>query len=106
MFLLAKTRKYHFDKKPLVDKKIEEDMWTIRAQSRVSGGLDTAPFPDELVRKCLDSGCPTNGIVLDPFVGSGTTVRVANAMERSAIEIDHNREFREYAAQSSESSNR
>ena len=106
VFLLAKARKYYFDKKPLVDKKIEEDMWTIPAQPRVSGGLDTAPFPDELVRRCLDSGCPKNGTVLDPFVGSGTTVRVANAMGRSAIGIDLNREFCEYAAQSLESSDR
>lgn len=101
VFLLAKARKYYFDKNALVNGKIEEDLWTIPAQPRVNAGLlETAPFPDELVKRCLDSGCPPSGTVLDPFVGSGTTVRVANAMGRSAVGIDLNREFCEFAAQS------
>lgn len=100
VFLLAKARKYYFNKQSLLDKTIEEDMWTIPAQPRKVGGLDTAPFPDELVKRCLDAGCPKNGSVLDPFVGSGTTVRVANAMDRSGIGIGLNREFCEHAAKS------
>ena len=102
VFLLAKARKYYFDKRPLVDAKIEEDMWTIPAQPQMSGSVDTAPFPDELVRRCLNSGCPRDGTVLDPFVGSGTTVRVATSMGRSGIGIDLNWEFCKYAAQSLE----
>ncbi len=98
VFLLAKSRQYHFNKQALVDRKIEEDMWTIPAQPRPSGGLDTAPFPDELVRRCLDAGCPTDGIVLDPFLGSGTTIRVANEMSISALGVDLNRDFCDYAA--------
>ena len=100
VFLLAKSRRYYFNKQALVDRKIEEDMWTIAAQARSSGALDTAPFPDELVRRCLEVGCPNNGIVLDPFVGSGTTIRVANNMSISGIGIDLNREFCKYAADS------
>ena len=100
VFLLAQSRRYYFDKKALVDKKIEEDLWTIAAQPKPSRGLDTAPFPDELVRRCLEAGCPKNGIVLDPFVGSGTTVRVANEMEMSGLGIDLNRQFCEYAVNS------
>ena len=100
VFLLAQSRKYYFNKQPLVDKKIEEDMWTIPAQPKLSGGLDTAPFPDELVKRCLEVGCPKNGIVLDPFVGSGTTVRVANEIEISGLGIDLNRDFCVYAANS------
>lgn len=98
VFLLARSRRYYFNKQALVDRKIEEDMWTIPAQPKPSGGLDTAPFPDELVRRCLDVGCPTGGIVLDPFAGSGTTVRVANQMSISGLGIDLNRDFCEYAA--------
>ncbi len=75
-------------------------MWTIPTQTKPSGGLDTAPFPDELVKRCLEVGCPKNGIVLDPFVGSGTTVRVANEMEISGVGIDLNQEFCMYAANS------
>ena len=100
VFLLAQSRKYYFNKKGLVDKKIEEDMWTISAQPKHAGGLDTAPFPAELVKRCLEAGCPKNGVVLDPFVGSGTTVRVANAMQISGLGIDLNRDFCEYAMKS------
>ena len=99
IFLLARSRKYFFHKQALVDKRIEEDMWTIPAQPRSSGGLDTAPFPDELVRRCLEAGCPENGVVLDPFVGSGTTIRVANGMQHPAVGIDLSREFCQHAAE-------
>ena len=100
VFLLAQSRRYYFNKQALVDRKIEEDMWTIAAQSRSSGALDTAPFPDELVLRCLEVGCPKNGIVLDPFVGSGTTLRVAIDISISGIGIDLNRNFCAYAARS------
>lgn len=100
VFLLAQSRRYYFNKKALIDRKIEEDMWTIPTQTKPSGGLDTAPFPDELVKRCLEVGCPNNGIVLDPFLGSGTTIRIANEMEISGIGIDLNREFCIYAANS------
>ena len=32
-----------------------------------------AVFPEKLVETCILAGCPPNGIVLDPFMGSGTT---------------------------------
>lgn len=100
VFLLARSRKYFFHKQALVDKEIEEDLWTVPAQPKSSGGLDTAPYPDELVRRCLAAGCPEQGVVLDPFAGSGTTVRVANSMQLPAVGIDLNREFCQYAAES------
>lgn len=93
IFMLAKSRKYYFNKQPLIDKKIEEDMWTIPAKTKVRSEIDTAPFPDELVRRCLEIGCPEGGVVLDPFIGSGTTARVALEMGRSAIGVDLNKEF-------------
>jgi DNA modification methylase len=98
VFMLAKSRRYYFNKKKLIDQKIEEDMWTIPARPRNGTGLDTAPFPDELVRRCLQIGCRPKGTVLDPFVGSGTTARVAVTMGHSAIGIDLNREFALYSS--------
>ena len=100
IFILAKSRRYYFNKKALIEKKIEEDLWTISAQPKPSNGLDTAPFPDELVDRCLDIGCPPRGIVLDPFAGSGTTIRVALSTGRSGIGIDLNRNFCIHAANS------
>ena len=96
VFMLARNRRYHFAKNELPDK-TEEDLWTIRAQPRSNGGLPTAPFPDNLVKRCLRIGCPADGVVLDPFVGSGTTVRVALDTGRSGIGIDLNGTFCRYA---------
>jgi len=95
IFMFAKDRKYYFDKKPLIDKKVDEDVWTI--VPRPSGAeIETAPYPDELVERCINIGCPANGTVLDPFVGSGTTINVALKNNRSAIGIDINRKFCDY----------
>lgn len=93
VFMFAKGRKYHFDKQPLIDQKVEQDMWTIAARPRTGNGLDTAPYPDELVTRCLEIGCPRGGTVLDPFLGSGTTARVAVARGHPAIGIELNRDF-------------
>lgn len=93
LFMFAKNRRYYFNKIPLIEQKVEEDMWTIPAKPKSANGLDTAPFPDELVRRCLQIGCHPGGVVLDPFLGSGTTARVALAMGFSAIGIDLSRDF-------------
>lgn len=96
IFMFVKSRKYYFNREPLVDQKVEEDLWTIQAKPKVANGIDTAPYPDELVQRCLDIGCPKGGVVLDPFAGSGTTLRVALNSNRPAIGIDLNREFCEF----------
>lgn len=97
VFMFAKDRKYFFDRRPLVDQRVEEDIWTIMARPKATNGIDTAPFPDELVQRCLDIGCKPSGAVLDPFCGSGTTLRVAVASGRRATGIDLNPAFCEYA---------
>lgn len=45
VFMFVKDRHYFFDKQPLIDQKVEEDMWTIAARPRATNGLDTAPLP-------------------------------------------------------------
>lgn len=98
VFMFAKGRRYFFDKQPLIDKKVEEDMWTIPAKPKTGNGLDTAPYPDELVARCLQIGCIPGGTVLDPFLGSGTTARVALSLGHPAIGIELNREYCLHAA--------
>jgi DNA modification methylase len=92
VFMFTKDRKYYFNRQPLVDKKFDEDVWTIPARPKV-GGIDTAPYPDELVERCLEIGCPEDGSVFDPFAGSGTTMRVALQTGRRAIGIDLSPDF-------------
>ncbi len=94
IFMFAKNRKYYFNRQVLEDEE-QEDMWTIAARPKGTH-LGTAPFPDELVERCLSIGCPENGDVLDPFAGGGTTVRVALLSGRSATGIEINPEFCKY----------
>lgn len=47
-----------------------------------------AVFPERLVTTCILAGSPADGVVLDPFVGSGTTAVVAHQLKRSYIGID------------------
>jgi site-specific DNA-methyltransferase (adenine-specific) len=47
-----------------------------------------AVFPDKLVETCILAGCPEDGVVLDPFAGSGTTLLVAKKLGRDYIGID------------------
>lgn len=98
VFMFVKSRKYYFDPEPLIKKKFDEDVWTIAARPKQANGIDTAPFPDELVQRCLDIGCPADGSVLDPFAGNGTTLRVSLASGRSATGIELNPDFCEHAA--------
>jgi DNA modification methylase len=96
IFMFAKDRNYFFNREALRDVEVEEDVWTISARPKGTNGIDTAPFPDELVERCLALGCPEAGNVLDPFAGAGTTVRVALKTKRSATGIDLNPEFCAY----------
>ena len=47
-----------------------------------------APFPEKLAEFFIRSFCPPGGTVLDPFSGSGTTVKVATVCGRNGIGID------------------
>jgi DNA modification methylase len=96
VFMFAKNRHYFFNREALKDILVEEDVWTIAARPKATNGIDTAPFPDELVERCLELGCPKNGKVLDCFAGSGTTIRVAVAAGRDATGIDLNPLFCDY----------
>ena len=50
--------------------------------------LNEAPFPESLAEFFVKTFCPPDGIVLDPFSGSGTTAAVAFKNHRNYIAID------------------
>lgn len=56
-----------------------------------------AVFPERLVELCILAGSPPSGIVLDPFLGSGTTALIAQRLGRAYVGIDINPEFCEMA---------
>lgn len=51
-------------------------------------GSHFATYPPELIETPIKAGCPKNGIVLDPFIGSGTTALVARQLGRRYIGIE------------------
>jgi DNA modification methylase len=58
-----------------------------------------AVFPPKLIEPCILAGCPKNGVVLDPFMGSGTTGLVARKHGRQYIGIERNPEYKRIAEQ-------
>ena len=52
-----------------------------------------AVFPPTLVEPMIQAGCPENGIVLDPFMGSGTVAEVALKLNRRFVGIELNPEY-------------
>lgn len=58
-----------------------------------------AVFPDELCETPIKAGCPPDGIVLDPFMGSGTTAIVAQRLGREWIGIELNPKYKKLADQ-------
>jgi len=69
------------------------DVWRIRPED--SGGHPAA-FPIELPQRAI--GATTAQTVLDPFMGSGTTLRAAKNLGRRSIGIEVNEQFCEFAA--------
>lgn len=94
VFLFSKSPKYWFNRDGLLG---EEDIWTIVARPE-NPGSHFAPYPRELVNRCLECGCPPGGTVLDPFNGSGTTMVTALARGCPAIGIELKSEYSEFTA--------
>lgn len=97
VFLFSKQPKYYFDRTGLAG---EEDVWFIEPDRTLPNrGVHYAPFPRDLVKRCLACGCPPSGIVLDPFVGGGTTMIAALEAGYPVIGIDLNPNFCSATAQ-------
>lgn len=52
-----------------------------------------ATYPSEIPRRAILAGCPPDGVVLDIFAGSGTTLMVAKELGRKAIGIELNPDY-------------
>jgi site-specific DNA-methyltransferase (adenine-specific) len=70
-------------------------VWTIT--TKPFKGSHFATFPPDLIDIPIKSCCPANGIVLDPFMGSGTTGVVAKQLKRFYVGIELNPKYVEMA---------
>lgn len=67
------------------------NVWTIATEPY--SGAHFATMPRELVRRCILIGSPSDGIVLDPFMGSGTVAEVALGSGRKYVGYELNPEY-------------
>ena len=69
----------------------KRDVWTVCTEPEPEAHF--ACFPQKLIVDCIKAGCPEGGIVLDPFMGSGTTAVVARKLNRNYVGFELNAEY-------------
>ena len=84
IFLFSKNQNYYFDvdaiKEPTRRKR---SVWNV--QKKPYRGAHFAVYPPDLIEPCIKAGSEKGDIVLDPFMGSGTTAMVAKSLGRDYI---------------------
>jgi DNA modification methylase len=69
----------------------KRSVWTVNTKPYKEAHF--AVYPEKLIVGCIKAGCPEGGIVLDPFMGSGTTAVVARKLGRNYIGYELNSEY-------------
>ena len=64
------------------------DVWDIIPEDTQGRKSHFAPYPTDLCRIPILATCPEEGVVLDPFCGTGTTLLAARNLGRKSIGID------------------
>lgn len=82
---------------PPKQRRNKRDVWLVNTTPY--RGAHFAAFPPKLAELCILAGCPENGVVIDPFFGSGTTGAVAKSLNRKYIGIELNADYCELARQ-------
>lgn len=79
------------------EKRNKRSVWNV--STKPFKGAHFATFPTDLITPCVLAGSPLGGVVLDPFMGSGTTGLVALTNSRNYIGIELNSEYIKIAKQ-------
>lgn len=72
-------------------KKNKRSVWTVPTKPYKEAHFAT--YPEKLIETCVLAGCPEGGLILDPFMGSGTTAMVAYENRRNYIGCELNPEY-------------
>ena len=103
IFLFSKQPKYYYDFESVKEKitniennggyeyRNKRDVWSVRVASYP--GAHFATFPIELIIPCIKAGSPKGGLVLDPFMGSGTVAEAAKSYGRFYTGVELNPEY-------------
>jgi len=68
--------------------KNKRSVWTVPVKPYADAHF--AVFPTDLIEPCILAGAPAGGVVLDPFMGSGTTAQVAQTLGRKYLGCELN----------------
>ncbi len=79
------------DVRPNPNGKIRKDVWSLNTSSYQ--GAHFAVFPEKIPEYCILAGSKEGDLVLDPFMGSGTTAVVAKRLFREWVGIELNLEY-------------
>ncbi len=98
---------YKRDARLSYDGRGQDEQWQLQAHrnQRNVWHLATEPFPEahfatfpsEIPRRCIKAGSRVGDTVLDPFLGSGTTLLVADQLGRDGVGIELNPEYAKMA---------
>ncbi len=105
IFLFAKNQQYYYDHKSIREKLLprhlrmnndyehrnKRDVWITGVASYP--GAHFATFPMKLIIPCIQAGSPEGGLVLDPFMGSGTVAEAAKQYGRFYTGVELNPEY-------------
>jgi len=98
LFLFSKSNRYFFDSKAIqeatndgLSKRNRRSVWSVA--TRPYKGAHFATFPPALIEPCILAGSRPSDIVLDPFMGSGTTAQVALQHGRQYLGCELNQEY-------------
>lgn len=69
----------------------KRSVWTVT--TKPFRGAHFATFPPDLILPCILAGSPKGGIVIDPFMGAGTTGMVARRLDRNFVGCELNPEY-------------
>ena len=72
-------------------KRNKRSVWSIN--KKPYKGSHFATFPPDLIKPCILAGSQVNDIILDPFMGSGTTAMVAKELGRYYIGCELHEEY-------------
>ena len=98
IFLFSKNQNYYFDveaiKEPTVDRKSlkrKKSVWEVK--TKPYKGAHFAVYPTDLIEPCIKAGSEAGDIILDPFIGSGTTALVAKSLQRHYVGCELHEEY-------------
>jgi DNA modification methylase len=92
IFLLSKSQNYYFNVDIIKEEsRRKRSVWNVNTKPNKQSHF--AIYPPELITPCILAGSEENDIVLDPFMGSGTTAMVARSLGRYYIGCELHEEY-------------